>query len=614
MADGKKIPIEISATGGDQAAAEFKKAETAAKELTNNPNTSTGFGGMLDQLPEKAKAATDAVKELAAAEAAVSPANTKLDELRAKMEALKEEARAIRDIGEASEEAAGKSGKLDENVERIARTQKAQAVAGFADKIADLGRGFQQAADDVEKFDRATAETLRNVGSRLSQVGNSVAVVAAAFAVGGPIGAAVASLGVFVKSVMDRIMSEWANAGRELEAAKGKLREIQQAEREAKTAADDRSTAIASATITTALEKELEYHQKITEEWKRQIQLKRELRRLDDEVLDEQDQKDLAEVDYDEASGVLTPGQAADKRAEIEGAARKRARDERKRQAFEDAQEAAAVAINAQKVANDTANGATDLAGKSASAQTAADDARGKAAAELSKMKKDKNGDYSDDDRKRAADLAEELERANNKQKAFAEAAEKAQEEAKKAAKAAADAIRDARDKGTIANKTETSLDAAQGLDDDRTVMSGRTRTQEQLKETRKRAAEKKAANDKKAADAAKKKKAADDRREATQSDVDTDGPSLGKDAADAARGLGARGGISSGLTKLGSAIGKRGNAQQDAADLATMRETIDKLLSIVEGQQKGKSEDAQKLRETVRKVAALEKKLKNSR
>lgn len=48
MSEGKNIEIKIAATGGDQAAEEIRKVGEAAEATTNNPNTTRGFGGMLD--------------------------------------------------------------------------------------------------------------------------------------------------------------------------------------------------------------------------------------------------------------------------------------------------------------------------------------------------------------------------------------------------------------------------------------------------------------------------------------------------------------------------------------------------------------------------------------
>ena len=56
MSDGKNIEIKIAATGGDQAAAEIKKVTAAATDAQET----RGFGGMLDQVPERAEEAAKA--------------------------------------------------------------------------------------------------------------------------------------------------------------------------------------------------------------------------------------------------------------------------------------------------------------------------------------------------------------------------------------------------------------------------------------------------------------------------------------------------------------------------------------------------------------------------
>jgi hypothetical protein len=60
----KRIEIQIAATGGDQAAAEIRKVETAARSAEQTVKTSTGFGGMLDGVPERAEVAKKSLEEL----------------------------------------------------------------------------------------------------------------------------------------------------------------------------------------------------------------------------------------------------------------------------------------------------------------------------------------------------------------------------------------------------------------------------------------------------------------------------------------------------------------------------------------------------------------------
>lgn len=230
MADGKNIEIKIAATGGDQAAAEVAKpaaavaktaeeiskataeAEAASAELYRkmreadeayrksivdgwnksgtNPYAApagggklpempvspggTGFGGMLDQVPEKAKAATDAVRE-------VTEETEKLVET--------------------VEEVDKKTDKLDENVEKITRLQKAQVVAQLGGQVAQLGKAFTTVADGIESFDQEGAKSLRSIGENLETAGSAVTSMAIGFAVGGPLGAGVAALGEGVKYV-----------------------------------------------------------------------------------------------------------------------------------------------------------------------------------------------------------------------------------------------------------------------------------------------------------------------------------------------------------------------------------------------------------------------------
>lgn len=230
MAEGRNIEIKIAATGGDQAAAEVAKpaaavaktaeeiakataeAEAASTELYRkmreadeayrksivdgwnktgtNPYAAaagggklpempvapggTGFGGMLDQVPQKAQAAAESVREV-----------------------TKETEKLVETV----EEVDKKSDKLDENVEKITRLQKAQVIAQLGGQVSQLGAAFNTVADGIESFDKDGAKSLRSIGDNLETAGSAVTSLAIGFAVGGPLGAGVAALGEGVKYV-----------------------------------------------------------------------------------------------------------------------------------------------------------------------------------------------------------------------------------------------------------------------------------------------------------------------------------------------------------------------------------------------------------------------------
>lgn len=169
MAEGKNIEIKIAATGGDQAAAEIKKVETAAETLTNDPNKSTGFGGMLDTIPERVEPATEAVKELAEATEELEPL---------------------------AGSAASSFDDLAGNVERIKQIQLAQQIGQIAGQIKNLSADLQKAGPEMDlAFGSEAAGKIRDAAEATNYLATVAGAAALGFAVGGPVGGAVAGIG-----------------------------------------------------------------------------------------------------------------------------------------------------------------------------------------------------------------------------------------------------------------------------------------------------------------------------------------------------------------------------------------------------------------------------------
>lgn len=169
MADGKKIPIEISATGGDQAAAEVRKVGTAV----------TGFGGMLDGVPERADQAAQAITKI----------GKSADEARS--EAQKASS-SFGEMADAMEDAGEKAATLDDNVGKIARAQRAQAIGQLAEAMGKVGRSVRETADDIRSADPVMARSLEKMADGIDQVSSKAQVLALGFAAGGPVGAGLA--------------------------------------------------------------------------------------------------------------------------------------------------------------------------------------------------------------------------------------------------------------------------------------------------------------------------------------------------------------------------------------------------------------------------------------
>lgn len=128
MSNEKKIEIRIATTGGNKATEEIRKVEEAGKSLANPRETSTGFGGMLDKLPEQAEKSTAKVRDL----------NAEVDTMAKKMGEVSKETKTAGDSFDAAEKKAGNLGKTSEASTVIAARlgSRINIVAGI---IASLG-------------------------------------------------------------------------------------------------------------------------------------------------------------------------------------------------------------------------------------------------------------------------------------------------------------------------------------------------------------------------------------------------------------------------------------------------------------------------------------------
>jgi hypothetical protein len=124
---------------------------------------------------------------------------------------------AISDLNEATQAASKNAKQLDENVSDIARVATAKAVGDLADMAGQLGSKFVETAQHVEGFDQELANTLRNAGAGIQKVSSGVESMAAGFAVGGPLGAGLAGIGVLI--------GEAVNAWAEMEQAQANAEE-----------------------------------------------------------------------------------------------------------------------------------------------------------------------------------------------------------------------------------------------------------------------------------------------------------------------------------------------------------------------------------------------------
>lgn len=324
MAEGKKIEIKIAATGGDQAAAEIGKVQ-AAKE---GAEKITGFGGQLDGVPERAEEVKKSFEEIRdAAEKAHA-----------------ETAGMAEELEKPTNDAAKGSSELDENVSKIARTQKAMVLVDLAEQVGAIGEKFQEAAKSVKAFDPALAATLENTGKTVEKVSSGVSAIALGFAAGGVIGGAVTGLGVLVKTELEAMGEAAAETGKKVAEAAEHFQKIN----------DQKQARFAAAAVAKndkwldALDNELDAIQRTNDALQRSIDLIQAKRRAQLEVEDAKAAFEMAGID---ANDNLTDAQKIQARAKIQAELEKKKFDARRLDAIDDADKSDLTAKGARQEA-----------------------------------------------------------------------------------------------------------------------------------------------------------------------------------------------------------------------------------------------------------------------
>lgn len=406
-----------------------------------------------------------------------------------------------------------------------------------------------------------------------------------------------------LKAVGDKWQESEIIALKATATEKAALEKVEQATRNAKTAAEERATALSDGAALAAMDAELQKAKAITAEMQRQTNLAREKRQLENEVLDAKDQADMADVDLDEASGKLTKDQAAKKRADIEGAARKRDRDERKERVIEDSVNSAGEAVVKTEAAQKARNVANDLSQKTTAAEANAAGISDYTSKEIGKIVPDKKtGQLSDSDKKFVDEMKAEVTRAQNLLTELSKASKEATSAADKADKEASDARRDAGDKGTRATQTVAALDQVQSADDQRLGTQSKTRAV-------KTAAEKK----KEADDARRKEQERQEKARDARRDFEGYAAQIGNQAGKAAGELGARSGVVDGLKRLGTAISKPGDAKGDDKALNQIMSMVESLISHAEASGKGGDPATDSLRGLEERIRKAEQRIKTA-
>lgn len=165
------ISIGLKTVGADQAAAEIKKVSDATAEAASSAEKNTasetsgsglGMSGMLDQVPEKAKQAAEAMHTVPAAikeiGAESEAAAIGVDELMQRMDALKQHAAALQkethELGQKTEDAASKL-----HLARAASTGVAIGAAILRERLLEVAKGFASIdPEQLRKLDPVMAD------------------------------------------------------------------------------------------------------------------------------------------------------------------------------------------------------------------------------------------------------------------------------------------------------------------------------------------------------------------------------------------------------------------------------------------------------------------------
>jgi hypothetical protein len=152
----------------------------------------------------------------AAAENPLKGTFDKIAQLQEQARGLKEQAEAIKQIGN---EAGQSSGKLDQ----MLNIQRAQVVRDLAGALGKLGPIFTQVGQDAKGYDDQLSESFIKAGKSIATAEATLNGAAQGFALGGPFGAAAGALSGLVGEKLTRAFTDWGEAMKEAARAERSL-------------------------------------------------------------------------------------------------------------------------------------------------------------------------------------------------------------------------------------------------------------------------------------------------------------------------------------------------------------------------------------------------------
>jgi hypothetical protein len=325
MSEGGKIEIKVGVTGASESAAEFKKVEAAAESLGKKTAATTGFGGMLDNVPERAEVATEAIQELADTTEELPPL---------------------------ADAASSSFDELGTNVDKIKQIQLAQTVSQIAGQIKNLSNELKNAGPEMDvAFGTEAAGKIRGAAEATGYLATVAGAAANGFAVGGPLGGALAGTAAALVETGKEAF-HLAGALGAADAAKARsvemLAQLEQAQRDAATAQEDFTAVVLNDEVTRIYENQSEALKGLIE----QLDQARKVTNAGDKV-------DAARRDNDDDAAIR--GGAAEEN--VKG---KRITDDaalKKKRIDEELADAELIARQKQKIAEELERGVTQVKG-----------------------------------------------------------------------------------------------------------------------------------------------------------------------------------------------------------------------------------------------------------
>lgn len=371
MAD-KDIKINFTTKGDTSGAkaveAALKDVDAAAQAAADNPMAK----GYEEHIKLK-EALLDEREILEGVVVAMDKAAAAAKEMETELAKVEKE---LKDVTEAGVDANEQGSELEKNVEGISRAQKGQVLAQLAEGVGKIAGKFREAADEVEAFDKEAAASFRQTADRIDGVTSAVTSLALGFAAGGPIGAGVAAVGIAIGALVNAYKDAEVAAIKSAAEQRKALEETAEAAREAASEASELRTELESASIERALKSQNDIIKDRIDLLNEQLKIARQIRREEEEVLKAEDMLKLAEIDQAEAKGEISPVEAEKQRQAVSVAASKRADEERKKVANEDAEMARKKAQSAVSDFEDAEKKAAAQADKIAQKESQVADAR----------------------------------------------------------------------------------------------------------------------------------------------------------------------------------------------------------------------------------------------